>query len=134
MALSDEEFLTQFETTTLPANQFDHTAHVRAGWLYLRRHPIGEAIDRFCLSLRRFAAANGATGKYHETMSVAWMLLIAERLSSTRDLDWPAFAARHPELFAKPPLLLRYYSSATLDSERARSGFVMPEKVSPWRA
>jgi len=60
------------------------------------------------------------------TMSIAWMLLIAERLGTARDLDWPAFAARHPELFGRPSLLLRYYSSATLDSEQARSDFVMP--------
>src|SRR4029453_3336293 len=110
---------------TLPAAQFNHAAHVRAGWLYLRGYAIGEAIDRFCRALGGVATAIGATGKYHETMSVAWMLLIAERLSATRDLDWRAFAERHPELFAKPPLLLQYYSTATLDSERARTGFVM---------
>ena len=132
--LTDEEFLKQFEMATLPAEQFNHEAHVRAGWLYLREYAIGEAIDRFCRSLRAFAAAVGATGKYHETMSVAWMLLIAERLSATRELDWRAFAERHPELFAKPPLLLQYYSSTTLDSDRARNGFVMPEKVSLSRA
>ena len=125
--LSNEEFLIQFELATLPADQFNHAAHVRAGWLYLRQYPIGEAIDRFCRSLRAFAAANGATGKYHETMSVAWMLLIAERLTAARDLEWPRFADRYPELFASPSLLLHYYSSATLDSERARAGFVMPD-------
>jgi hypothetical protein len=98
--LKDEEFSYAFEMATLPASEFDHAGHVRAGWWYLQHYPIGEAIDRFCRILRAFAAAQGATGKYHETMSIAWMLLIAERLSTARDVEWPVFAARHPELFA----------------------------------
>jgi hypothetical protein len=125
--LTDEDFIRSFEAATLPASQFDHAGHVRAGWWYLRHHGLGEAIDRFSRALRAFAAANGAHSKYHETMTVAWMLLIAERLTTSRDLDWPAFASRHPELFASPSLLTRYYSSAALESDAARRGFVMPD-------
>ena len=126
--MTDEEFVRAFESTALPADRFDHAAHVRAGWWYLRHYPIGEAIDRFSRALRAFAAAQGASRKYHETITVAWMLVIADRLSTDGDLDWPAFAARHSDLFAKPSLLLQYYSSATLESDRARGGFVMPER------
>lgn len=125
--LTDEEFVRGFESATLPGDQFNHAAHVRAAWWYLRHHTIGEAIDRFSRALRGFADANGASRKYHETVTVAWMLLVAERLSAARELDWPAFAERHPELFAKPSLLLRYYSGPTLESDRARCGFVMPD-------
>lgn len=125
-AVQDDEFIRAFEHATLPAGEFNHAAHVRAGWWYLRHHPIGVAIDRFSQALRLFAAAQGATTKYHETMTVAWMLLLAERLHRSGNLDWPAFAAAHPELFARPSLLLRYYSAETLASEEARAGFVMP--------
>jgi hypothetical protein len=125
--LTDDEFVQAFETASLPASEFNHAAHVRAGWWYLQHHPIGVAIDRFSRSLRAFADASGASGKYHETMTIVWMLLIAERLGAAGDLEWPAFAARHPELFDKQ-IVLRYYSSATLDSERARRGFMMPDR------
>jgi hypothetical protein len=124
--VSDEDFIRALESTTLPASAFSHEAHVRAGWWYLHRYPLGDAIDRFTRSLRVFADAKGATGKYHETMTVAWMLLIAERLATARDLDWSTFASQHPELFTKPSLLARYYSPATLASAHARSHFVMP--------
>lgn len=130
---TDEEFIRAFEDATLPGDQFDHAAHVRAGWWYLRQYAIGEAIDRFSRSLRNFAAAQGASRKYHETMTVAWMLLIGERLGASGDDDWAAFAARHAELFAEPSLLLRYYSSATLESDRARQRFVMPDITRPMR-
>ena len=67
--LTDDEFVQAFETASLPASEFNHAAHVRAGWWYLRHHPIGEAIDRFSRALRAFADANGASGKYHETVT-----------------------------------------------------------------
>ena len=125
--LTDQEFIRAFEATTLPVGQFDHAAHVRAGWWYVQHYSIGEAIDRFSQSLKAFAAANGANRKYHETVTIAWMLVIAERVHQSRELDWAAFAERYPELFATPSLLAQYYSSERLGSEQARVGFVMPD-------
>jgi hypothetical protein len=126
--LTDEAFIGAFEAATLPGDQFTHAAHVRAGWWYLRHYPIGEAIDRFSRSLRAFAAAQGADRKYHETMTVVWMLLIAERLGMNPDLGWEEFAAHHPDLLATS-LLARYYSDATLTSDAARQRFVMPDRA-----
>ena len=127
--LTDEEFIEAFERAVLPAAQFDHAGHVRAGWWYLGHYPLGEAIDRFCAAMRAFASANGAAGKYHETLSVAWMLLIAERLAGARNADWASFSARYPELFDNPPLVTCYYSNESLGSPRARAGFVMPDLI-----
>jgi hypothetical protein len=96
----------------------------------LRQYPLGEAIDRFSQALRAFAAAHGATDKYHETMTVAWMLLIAERLGESRDLDWAAFRARHAGLLvSQPSIVSNYYRDETLSSARAKRTFVMPDRV-----
>src|SRR5689334_8836317 len=127
MRLSDEELVRAFEATTLAGDQFDHEAHVRVGWWYLRHLPIGIAIDKFQRGIRAFAAAQGAPHKYHETITIAYMLLIAERLSGIERLDWAAFAARFPELLEKsPPLVSKYYAPEVLTSDRARGAFVMP--------
>lgn len=126
--MTDDEFVQALETLTLPAGAFTHAGHVRAGWWYLRRYPLGEAIDRFRAALRAYATSLGASGKYHETMTVAWLLLIEERLGTDgRGLDWATFAARHPELFDREALLAKYYDRGTLVSERARRTFVMPD-------
>lgn len=128
----DDEFVRAFEACTLPKAQFTHAAHVRAAWWYLLHYPLGEAMDRFRATLRAYAASLGASGKYHETLTIAWLLLIAERLDDdTRALEWRAFADRHPELFGAPPLVSRYYTNATLTSARARRTFVMPDAGLP---
>jgi hypothetical protein len=128
--MTDDQLLTEFEAGRVPEGGFHHRQHVRVAWNYLRVHPLPEALARFCAGLRRFAEAQGATGLYHETITVAYVLLINERLSSSRDLDWDGFAAAYPELLAwKPSILDRFYSAETLSSDRARRVFVMPDRI-----
>lgn len=125
--MTDEEFVRAFEAASL--SEFPHAAHVRVAWWYLRHASLPEALGQFVTALRRFAEAKGQAARYHETITVAWMLLIAERLDEARELPWETFAARHPELFATPSLLTRYYSAELLASDRARRVFVMPDRL-----
>jgi hypothetical protein len=125
--MDDEELVRTFEAGEAPAGGFHHAEHVHVAWWYLRELPLHEAIGRFSTALRRFAERQGAAGKYHETMTVAYMLLIAERLDAQRDASWEVFAAANPDLLTtRPSILSRYYTDETLASERARRVFVMP--------
>ena len=126
--MTDEQFVAAFESTDLPDDQFTHAGHVRVAWWYLLNSPLPVAIQRFADALRRFATSKGVAGKYHETITVAFMLIIAERLHDARHLSWPEFAAANPDLFDRPSVLARYYREETLASDRARQGFVMPDR------
>ena len=126
--MTDEQLLEAFESTELPAEQFTHVTHVRVAWCYLQQAPVSEALFRFAVALRRFATAKGATGKYHETITVAYMLLIAARLNDDGNSSWDEFAAANADLLSRNPSVLSlYYSAELLASERARRGFVMPD-------
>lgn len=128
MDTSDSEVVRQLEALTLPAAQFDHRTHVRVAWWYLRHDNRDAAVDRFRQSVKAFATSLGAAEKYHETITVAYMLLIADRSAQTPDLCWEEFFARWPELFAQtPPLLSIHYSRALLESSQARHTFVLPD-------
>jgi hypothetical protein len=129
--MTDDELMRAFEAGQVPVGGFHHVQHVRVGWNYLRAHPLPEAIGRFCAGLRHFAQAQGATNLYHETITVAYMLLINERWAeSDPSMSWEAFAAAHPELLAwKPSLLDRFYTPDLLGSGRARRVFVMPDRI-----
>lgn len=126
--MTDDELIRAFESAELPGDRFTHETHVRVAWTYLSRHPFAEALGKFDTALRRFADAKGASGKYHATITIAYLLLIAERLDATPGLDWPAFAAGNPDLLSqRPSILERYYTNDVLHSERARRVFVMPD-------
>jgi hypothetical protein len=127
--LTDEELLRGFQAGALA--EFHHRDHVRVAWLYLRREPLLRAVERFASDLRRFAAAKGATGLYHETLTFGFLFLVHERLGSTEE-DFDAFASRNPDLLSwKPSALDRYYRPETLASDRARHRFVLPDRLSP---
>jgi hypothetical protein len=120
-----------FERGEAPPEGFHHREHVRVAWYYLQQHALPDALVRFSTALRRFAAAQGKPGLYHETITTAYLLVINERLDGAgRDLTWDAFATRNPDLLSwNPSVLDRYYYSETLKSERARRTFVLPDRL-----
>ncbi len=124
--MTDQEFLAALESCQLPAAQFNHAAHVRAGYLYLRQQPFAHALSRLSTSICRFAEAIGKPGLYHETITVAFLALIHERLYRHGDGGgWEGFAQSHPDLLRKDALL-KLYPQAVLDSAEARARFVLP--------
>lgn len=126
--MTDEELVACFEAGGDPPGGFHHPEHVRVAWWYLRRLPLPEALARFSAGLRHYAAAHGAPQRYHETITVAYVLLVNERLADEPNLAWDAFAVRHPDLLAwQPSILDQYYRPETLASDRARRTFVMPD-------
>jgi hypothetical protein len=128
--MDDEALVQMFEAGKVPPDGFHHVDHVRVAWWYLRRHPLPESLMRFGVALRRFAAAQGKPEIYHETITTAYVLLINERLAHAQDLCWQDFADANTDLLTwKPSILARYYTDATLWSERARRTFVMPDRV-----
>ena len=129
--MTDEELLDAFERGLEPDGGFHHAQHVRVAWLYLRAHPLPEALARFTTALRAFAAAHGKPDLYHETITIAFMLVIAERVGDTdAPSTWDGFAMRNADLLAwRPSVLDRYYRNATLWSDRAKRGFVMPDRL-----
>lgn len=122
----DEEFLAALEAGTLPPAQFDHRGHLRAGFLYLRRHDFPGACVAMKRAVQGFARSLGKAGLYHETLTIAYLSLIAERLADEpADLAFDRFLERYPEL-ASRAYFERYYPRGTLDTSEARATFVLP--------
>lgn len=128
--MTERELCDRFLDTSLPADQFHHEQHVRVAWQFVCRHGMPAAIGEFSEAIKRFAAAKGAHGLYHETITWAFLLIIAERQAREPQAAWPAFASANPDLLTwKPSILDRYYSKEFLRSDEARRGFVMPDLV-----
>lgn len=126
----DAEFIRQFETCTLPKEQFHHQDHVRLVWLYLARFPVMEVLNRFSEGLKRFATANGKSSLYHETITWTFVFLIHERIARLgQNHNWDDFAAANPDLLQWPNSLLKsYYRDETIKSELARRSFILPDR------
>jgi hypothetical protein len=122
--VDDRELVASFEACTLPPAEFSHRNHVRVAWLYLREQPLLATLPRFAANLRRYATSLGAAGKYHETITWAFLFLIHERMQQCAATAFNEFAEENPDLFGS--IIERYYSPDVLASELARTVFVMP--------
>ena len=128
--LTGEELLARFLDTTLPAEQFHHEQHAHVAWLLVCEHGMPAALGEFTTAIKRFAAAKGAHALYHQTITWAFLLLIAERQAGCSAANWEQFAAANADLLVwKPSILSRYYSKELLMSELARRTFVMPDVI-----
>jgi hypothetical protein len=122
--VTDVEFLAALESASVVPSCFRHADHLRAAYLYLRQSGFEGAITRMRRALTRYSAAHGRPGLYHETITVAFLALMNERLHDQADRGFAAFAANNAELFDKH-FLANYYRPETLASPRAREVFLL---------
>lgn len=121
--LSDAEFLAEFRACTLPPTCFHHSDHLRLAWLHIHQSPLEIAIENVRSGIQAYAKHLGKPGLYHETLTVAWMRLIASH-------DEPTFHdfLRLNEHRLNGELLHRFWSPERLQSEKAREEWVAPDR------
>ncbi len=129
---NDADLLDRFESLELRPDEFGHREHVRLAFAVLAVEPdLALAASRYRTGLRRFAAANGAHGKYHETITWAYLALIGERMYG-RGYASSARAARRRTTTCSTTVrgaLARCYDVASLTaSPVARAVFVLPRR------
>lgn len=125
--MTDDEFLRCFMDCTLPNDRFHHRDHLRLVWLLTRRLGAEQAAIETAAGIRRFAAAQGHTQKYHETMTQFWLRLVAHLIRQRPEIqDFERFIAAYPQLMDKH-LPLRHWRSDTMFGQTARATWVEPD-------
>jgi hypothetical protein len=129
--MNDRELISAFESSSVKPEMFGHRAHVRVAWAYLQELSMAEALAKVSEGLKRLTRAFGKEGLYHETVTVAFVLLINERIERAgRGGSWEEFEARNEDLFDRArPILERFYKPETLKSDLARKIFVFPDRI-----
>lgn len=124
---ADRRFQSAFERCELPAEQWTHLAHIRVAWVCLNLESSMAALARIREGILRYnTEVLDRRQKYHETVTVAFTHLVADRMRAGE--NWGDFAERTNELTdAGNPILLTYYSENRLFSEKARSAFIEPD-------
>ena len=119
----------EFEAGTVQPETFNHRAHVYVAWCYLQRCGLAEAAQRYTAALRRLTRKLGVPGKYNETISWFFLVIIAEKIAASPAASWQQFSSTHPDLCEDGGGMLgRYYSKSRLHSDAARRSFLLPDK------
>ncbi|OLE71160.1 hypothetical protein AUF78_03295, partial [archaeon 13_1_20CM_2_51_12] len=126
-SMDDHEFLRLFHDGNLPGEEFRHKGHLRLAWLFLSRYPTDEASTIVAREIRWFAGANGASNRYHDTLTRFWVRLVGHAMANApeaRSID--ELLARFPFLLEKG-LPLKHWRGETLNSDQARACWVEPD-------
>ena len=131
---SDPETLAErFTALTLPKEEWTHAAHLTVGAWHVDRYGAAGALPRLRDGIRRLNESHGtlntATSGYHETITAAYVTLLAAHLSACgSELALPVCVDR---LLAGPlaarDMLLRFYSRERLGSVEARARWIEPD-------
>ena len=129
--LDDAELHAAFEDCTLPFAAWTHRAHVRMAFLYASGHPLPAALERMRQGLKAYNAAKqipeAVDRGYHETMTVAFMRLIHDRVAQNGPFaNSDAFCDCHPDLLDKF-VLRQFYSRERMMTLEAKQRFVEPD-------
>ena len=125
-SLTDDDFVEAMEEGSLREEGFHHADHIRLAWILLRREGAPLATARMGRALRTFLAGLGKNDRYHETMTLLWMRLVAHHVNLTPATDFADFAAANPGLFDKT-LPFRFFSKERLYGAEARAGWLEPD-------
>src|SRR5438309_2620211 len=118
--------LERFVRGELDAADFPHREHVRMAFEMLRRHDFAESVLHYSRALRAMASRAGKPQAFHQTITVAFLSMISERVEKRPVADFSAFARDNPDLFDKAALA-RCYRPERLATELARRTFLLPD-------
>jgi len=104
----------------------DHKAHLRFAWAVLdEADGVDDAVRVVSLTIRHVSELAGNPGKYHETVTVFWIRLMAHLRETYPDLEnVEQLLERYPPA-SDPGLPGRHWSD--LDSPEARTTWVEPD-------
>ena len=117
--------LARFVRGELDPRAFPHREHVRMAFEMLRRHSFVETALHYSQALRTMTEKIGKPEVFHQTLTIAFLSLIAERLHTGGAQDFESFAAANPDLMDKSAVA-RCYPPERLALDAARRTFILP--------
>ena len=125
--MTDVELTRALERGEIAAENFRHASHLHVAWVYLTESiSIDQASAKMRDTLRQLAASAGRLEKYHETITLFWIHLLARARAATAGKTLEEIVEANPRLLEKN-FPLHYYSRKRLFSDHARLSWVEPD-------
>ena len=105
---------------------FTHREHVRMAFEMLRQHSFVQTALHYSEALQAMTQKLGRPEVFHQTVTIAFLSLIAERLESGRYDEFESFAAANQDLLHESALS-RWYGPEQLARSSARRTFILPD-------
>ncbi|WP_437850848.1 N-acetyltransferase family protein [Sorangium sp. So ce363] len=115
------------EDAAIAQRDFSHARHLLLALHYVRAHGPEGALARMRSALQAFNARHPPTNGYHETITVAWLTLVARHAAEHGGAAVHDLAEGLLDRHRSSKALFAHYSRARLLSDDARAAFVAPD-------
>jgi hypothetical protein len=126
MSTNYVELTRSFKDCDIDASAFGHVDHLGVAYEMLRSNDFLTASLEYAECIDEIAKKAGAARKFNTTITLAYLSLVAERMQTTPTDSFDAFISQNQDLVTGNPLL-KWYSPERLQSDLARSVFLMPD-------
>jgi hypothetical protein len=117
-----------FDACTLPPSRWTHAAHLAVALWSLRQFGRDGAAHFMRFGIRRYNVASGGHAQaYHETVTLAWLRLVAHFAESHAGLPLDEAAQLLVAELGDSRFLEKHYTRERLQSETARNGWLPPD-------
>jgi hypothetical protein len=124
----DRRLWRAFTQGAISPGEFDHRTHLRLGYMYLAVYGPEAAGPAFKESLLAYLAHHGIhSGKYHETLTRAWLLAVWHFMCKAGSTACAEEFLAQSGLLLSAEVMLTHYSKNLLFSDLARAQFLAPD-------
>lgn len=126
--LNDTEFEQSFENCSLEPSLFDHEAHLRLAWLYIKKYGEKRAVDKTCVEIRQFDKQHGSGNKFNATVTIASIKTVQHFIQKSISENFNDFIQEVPRLKnAFKALLDQHYGIDIFSSKKAKVSYIEPD-------
>jgi hypothetical protein len=129
--LDNDAFELAFANKEFRPGWFTHEAHIRLAFIHIKKYGYTRALSNIREQIRGFAENLGIYDKYHDTVTVAAVIMTAEAMENTKHSSFQLFIEHDGAyLLNFKDLLNEYYSYNLFKDQKSRTHWVAPDKRS----
>ncbi len=126
--LSDKEFEEQFETCQMNPSIFSHEAHLRLGWIHVKKYGELKASENVCKQILKFDQRHGDGNKFHKTLTMASVKVVNHFYQKSTSETFQDFMTEFPRLKTNfKDLIDQHYGFDIYNSLEARKTYLAPD-------
>ncbi len=126
--LSDDEFISLFESCELDPVLFNHEGHLRLAWIYINHLGLHKAEEKVTSGIQNYVEHLGAKDKYHHTLTIAAVKTVYHFYQKYEGENFFNFIDEFPHLKEDfKSLIDAHYSPELIGSLSAKEQFIKPD-------
>jgi replication-associated recombination protein RarA len=130
LALSDDNFETEFYLCKFPASLFTHEAHLRLAWIHVKKYGCDIAVENITKQLFHFVESIEVTDKYNQTLTCAAIKAVNHFINKSASTNFPDFINEFPRLKTNfKELMAFHYKIDIYNSALAKQQYLEPDLV-----